>query len=402
MTHIAFFGHDSGDAAVKRRVQNFRDDGMTVTGFMMRRNDGPPPAWENVDLGRTADAAYVQRVKSIFSGARIAATEAEKLKAADLIYARNLDMLALAFEAKRQLRLDTRVVYECLDVHRLLSRRDPLGMSLRTIESALLRRCAGVVVSSPGFLTNHFERYYRGQYKAFLLENRMAAGADYGPRPSADTAPAVAAPIAAPIPANDAGTARPPPLRLGWIGILRCARSLDLLLTTARELGPDIEIHLHGKPAETEIPDFHEKVKQAPNLTFHGRYSAPEDLSKIYGGLDLVWAGDFMEAGQNSVWLLPNRLYEGGYYGVPAIAPTGTQTSKWIEARKVGFSLEENLETTLPDFLRRISADRGKIARRRASLLALPESDFIQPPGALREVIEACLGAEADQPREVA
>jgi succinoglycan biosynthesis protein ExoL len=59
MTRIAFFGHDAADAAVRRRVQGFRDDGLDVVGFTMRRRDDNTQVdWENVDLGRTFDGAY--------------------------------------------------------------------------------------------------------------------------------------------------------------------------------------------------------------------------------------------------------------------------------------------------------------------------------------------------------
>ena len=50
-THIAFFGHDSADAANRRRVQAFQDDGLHVTGYMMHRRDPGDLSWENVDLG---------------------------------------------------------------------------------------------------------------------------------------------------------------------------------------------------------------------------------------------------------------------------------------------------------------------------------------------------------------
>jgi len=110
MTHIAFFGHDAADAAIRRRVQAFQDDHLTVTGYMMHRRAPGELAWENVDLGETRDGAFLQRIKSIFSGASLAAKDAERLRTADLIYARNLDMLALAFLTKRKLKLKTPVV----------------------------------------------------------------------------------------------------------------------------------------------------------------------------------------------------------------------------------------------------------------------------------------------------
>jgi succinoglycan biosynthesis protein ExoL len=375
MTGIAFFGHDAGDAAVRRRVQGFLDDGLDVTGFMMRRADVVNAAWNNVDLGRTHDGAYAQRVRQVFAGARIAARHRDRLAAADLIYARNLDMLGLAFEAKRLTGLKTPVIYESLDVHRLLTRNDPIGLVFRRIEGALLARCRRLVVSSPAFLANHFETRHRGRYQAVLVENRLAAGADYGSRPEQRATPQAAG----------------GPLRVGWMGILRCSRSLNLLLNLADQLGDRVQVVLHGVPALTEIPDFHDRIQNRPNVLFHGRYRAPEDLARIYSGVDLVWAGDFMEAGFNSVWLLPNRIYEGGYYAVPAIAPAGTETGRWIEARQAGFIIPEDLLATLPDLVAGLDRDRAPIEAARIRLLSLPDETFIQPRGMLKRIVEDAL-----------
>lgn len=378
MTRIAFFGHDSGDAAVRRRVQGFRDDGLAVLGFMMRRRDDVKTDWDNIDIGKTFDGAYVQRVKSIFRGAKLAAAQRDRLAECDVIYARNLDMLATAFLAKRYTRLKTPVVYECLDVHRLLTRDDAIGFLFRRLEGALLARSRRLVVSSPGFLENYFEKRQAGRYSATLIENRLAAGGAYGPRPVREAS--------RPTPASK--------LRIGWFGVLRCKRSLDLLLDVARRFPDKVEIVMHGMPALTEIPDFEVKSKSLPNVRFHGRYKAPEDLARIYGGVDVVWAGDFMEAGANSVWLLPNRLYEGGYYAVPPIAPAGTQTAKWAIAHQIGWDPPEPLAETLPPLIARLLNDRSEIDARRRALLDLPDATFIQPRGALKTMIEDALAAQ--------
>ncbi|MCR9268700.1 MAG: hypothetical protein NXH72_01805 [Hyphomonadaceae bacterium] len=371
--HIAFFGHDSADAANRRRVQAFQDDGLGVTGYMMHRRDPGSLFWDNVDLGETRDSAFLQRIRSIFSGASIAAEDAARLRAADLIYARNLDMLALAFLTKRKLKLDTPVVYESLDVHRMLSRTDLFGRAFRSLEHRLLKRCRALVVSSPGFVENHFERYYPGDYKAYLIENRLAAGAEYGARPAAKV------------------SAEVDPLQIGWIGKLRCKRSLDLLAQTADQLGPRVHIHLHGIPARTEIPVFEPVIEARDNMTFHGRYRSPEDLSAIYEKLDVVWAGDFMEAGHNSVWLLPNRIYEGGYYAVPSIAPAGTQTAAWITDHGVGFTVEERLEETLPRFVEDLLSKRDQILDYQKVLLSKSTDVFVQPAGFLSNIIREIL-----------
>jgi succinoglycan biosynthesis protein ExoL len=375
MTRVAFFGHDAADAAVRRRVQGFRDDGLEVIGFMMRRKDEVEIDWENVDLGRTFDAAYGQRIGSILAGAKSAALEKGKLASASVIYARNLDMLATAFLAKHHAGLNTPVIYEALDIHRLLTRKDLIGLAFRRIEAMLLSRSRRLVVSSPGFLENHFDVHHRGRFQARLIENRLAAGADYGPRPARGR--------------SDPTGGRP--LRVGWVGVLRCWRSFGLLLELARRFEKDVRIVMHGAPALTEIPDFHHRIQGLANVEFHGRYKAPEDLARIYSGLDVVWAGDFMEAGYNSAWLLPNRLYEGGYYAVPPIAPVGTQTATWIEDRQVGFTVEESLAEMLPALVEKLIADREPIEQRRERLLDLPASTFVQPRGELSTLIEDAL-----------
>lgn len=376
MTRIAFFAHDCADAAVRRRAEGFLYDGFDVTGFMMHRRCSGALAWDNIDLGQTRDGAFIQRLGQVFAGASLAAANRDKLAAASVIYARNLDMLACAFLAKHYTKLSTPVIYESLDVHRLLTRQDPVGAAVRELERLLLRRSAGLVVSSPGFIRNHFERRYPGDFRAFVVENRLAPGGAYGGRVAERKS-------------------RPPsvhePLRLGWVGNLRCSRSFKLLCEVADRFPESLSIHLHGFPARTEIRVFEPLIEARPNLHYHGPFRSPEDLASIYAQLDVVWAGDFMEAGYNSVWLLPNRIYEGGYYCTPSIAPAGTETAAWLDRHACGFIIGEHVETSLPLLIASLIEDRLKVASRTAILAAMPDDTFIQPKGFLAALINAAL-----------
>lgn len=376
MTTIAFFGHDAGDAAVRRRVRAFREDGMDVVGFMMRRRESETREWDNVDLGLTRDGAFLNRALKVFSGARIASNAREQLMMADVIYARNLDMLACAFLAKRKCGLATPVIYESLDVHRLLTREDPIGAAFRMLERALLKRSAGLVVSSPAFVRHHFERRYGVLDKCFLVENRLAAGLEYGARVGPERSAS----------SRDSGR-----LRIGWVGNLRCKRSLDLLCAVADRFPDEIDIRLHGQPARTEIKVFEPLIDVRPNMSFLGRYRAPEDLASIYGDLDLVWAGDFMEAETNSVWLLPNRIYEGGYYAVPSVAPAGTETAAWIERHGCGFTLAEPIEKTLLSLIEHLVHDRTPLKEHSDKLARLPADTFVQPQGLMSDIVARAL-----------
>ena len=127
------------------------------------------------------------------------------------------------------------------------------------------------------------------------------------------------------------------------------------------------------------------------DVRFGGRYAWPGDLAAIYGDVDVVWAGDFHDPGANSKWLMPNRLYEGGYYGAPPIAPADSETGRWVAARGFGFTQPEPLEQTMPEFFGAI--DAASIEAARARLLAAPSVMFVQPREELNEILAAALAA---------
>lgn len=378
MVELAFFGHDAHDAAVQRRIKAFADAGAAVQAYTMRRGPAFATDWANVDLGLTQDAAFAQRVLALAKAAPILDSHREALQRADIFYARNLDMLALASLAKAKVKTRAIVVYECLDVHRFMTRNDPLGTAMRALERALIKNVGLVVVSSPAFAREYFAKQHP-RARTLLIENRMPWGFDYGPRSTA-LAP------------------QQGPLRIGWFGNLRCKRSLALLAALAARFPDRVTLSLRGAPARTELGAFEAELAKHANISFGGRYAWPGDLASIYAGVDLVWAGDFHDPGANSRWLLPNRLYEGGYYGVPPIAPADSETGRWIDAHGFGFTLAEPLEQTLPAFIENL--DRSALAAARARLQAAPESIFLQPRDELKQVL--ALAGQAEPARAFA
>jgi len=370
LAKLVFFGHDAHDPAIQRRIKAFGDAGAEVEAFTMRRGPAFEAPWRNVDLGETRDAAFAQRIGALIAARPLLRPHSDTLRRADVFYARNLDMLALASWAKRMSGACAPLVYECLDVHRFLSREDPIGAGLRAMEATLLREAALVVVSSPAFVREYFDKRHARRARTLLVENRLPWGFEYGARPTG-------------------APSERRRLRIGWFGNLRCERSLSLLLDLAARFPAEVELSLRGIPARAAVADFEARVSGRETVTFGGRYAWPQDLSEIYRDIDLVWAGDFHDAGANSKWLLPNRLYEGGYYAVPALAPADSETGRWIEARGFGFTLPEPLEETLPAFVR--GFDRAMLAEPRARLIAAPESTFLQPKGELAGVIETAL-----------
>jgi succinoglycan biosynthesis protein ExoL len=325
MLRILYLVHDLSDPAVARRVAMLDAGGgaVTLAGFCREdRTAGDMPlARPPVDLGTTRDGRFAQRMGAVALAAARLPTRLGQIPVPDVIMARNLEMLALARRFVAATGLCVPIVYECLDIHRLLLGDGALGGAMRAAERRLARDAALLVTSSPAFTREYFESRKQVAAPIDHVENKVL---DLGGLAEAHPAPA-------PLPGE--------PWRIGWFGALRCRRSFDILAAFARAMEGRFEIVLRGRPALDQIPDFHERIAAAPHMRFAGPYLNPDDLAAIYGEVHFTWAIDFFEAGMNSEWLLPNRLYEGGRHGAVAIARRGTETARFLEQRGIGVVL---------------------------------------------------------------
>jgi succinoglycan biosynthesis protein ExoL len=86
---------------------------------------------------------------------------------------------------------------------------------------------------------------------------------------------------------------------------------------------------------------------------------------------------------------MPNRLYEGGYYATPPLAPSDCETGRWIDAHGFGFTLAEPLEQTLPALVGVMTLDKVQAAR--ARFLAAPDAIFLQPRDEMAGVLAAAM-----------
>ncbi|MHB0950908.1 MAG: glycosyl transferase family 1 [Allorhizobium sp.] len=335
MLKVLYLVHDLADPAVRRRVLMLVAGGAQVTLAGFRRNENALAAVEGVtpiELGVTADARFVQRIGSVAKACLAIGSKLANVATPDVILARNLEMLAVANRATSFFGGDIPMAYECLDIHRLLLRDDMVGKLLRGMEARLGRKAGLLITSSPAFIDHYFRPLSGLALPSLLLQNQvldLGDDADDG-ADAAVTAPRARAPAE--------------PWRIGWFGALRCAKSLELLSKFSHAMSGRAEIVLRGRPAYSEFDDFDGFVFNEPFMSFHGPYRNPEDLVRIYSGVHFSWAIDFFEEGQNSSWLLPNRLYESCRYGTVPIALEGTETARFLRERGLGFILP-NAET---------------------------------------------------------
>ena len=376
MLRVLYLVHDLSDPAVRRRVLMLQAGGAEVTLAGFRRGENHLADIEGVtplELGATADARFAQRLVAVAGAAVRLARKLANAQRPDVILARNLEMLALASRASVHFGT-VPIAYECLDVHRLMLRADPVGRVLRGAERHFSRKAGLVVTSSPAFVEHYFKPLSGIHAPVHLLENRVLEldGGDTGP---ARTHPA--------------GT----PWRIGWFGAIRCRRSLDLLCAFTRRMEGRFEVVLRGRPAYGEFDDFDGIVAREPFLHFEGPYRNPEDLPAIYAGVDFTWAIDFFEEGQNSRWLLPNRLYEGCRHGALPIVLDGTETARLAARHGVGIALADGRLETLTDRFATFGEDAYRALHARLVTLGtrpwiLDRADcaaFVQRLAALRQ-----------------
>ncbi|TGX53499.1 hypothetical protein E5A73_11730 [Sphingomonas gei] len=322
---LLYIVHDLHDSAVIRRVQMFRAAEVDVVVAGFRRRDAVPADVAGapvIDLGRTQDARFVQRVAAVLRNIALPGRLLAAAQGCDVIVGRNLEALALALRA-RKAAPRARIVYECLDIHRLLLGSSWPARLLQAIEAWMLVRVDLVLTSSPAFERDYFAHRPTLHAPVLLLENKLFVLDGAPPQPL--------------VPSSG------PPWVIAWFGMLRCARTFDILAALAARHAGRIEVHIAGRPSPAVFDDFEVRVAAAPHLRYLGPYAA-EDLPRFYQPCHFAWAIDYFEEGLNSKWLLPNRLYEAASFGVVPIALRSVETGKWLDSHNAGLTIDDGLE----------------------------------------------------------
>lgn len=384
--NVLYLAHDLADAAIRRRVLMLKHGGarVTVAGFQRADNllaDDPDVV--TIGLGRTSDGRLSQRAMAVAKAAATLKTRLHGIENPDVILARNLEMLVVARRAAKLFPQPPAIVYECLDIHRLLLDEGLKGHAFRRAEALFGRDAQLLITSSPAFINHYFAKRSGLAMSTMLVENKVLEldGAFSAAR-LRRTPPAPGQ-----------------PWRIGWFGALRCRKSLAILIALAARMQGGIEIVLRGRPARREFDDFDAQVEAAPHVVYHGPYRNPEELAEIYADVHFVWAIDFFEEGLNSQWLLPNRLYEGALHGAVPIALTETETGRFLQSRNLGLTLA----TATADVLHRQfeDMDEDRYMQLVSQLCATDRRQWTTGPDECRALVErlAATAAAVNTPR---
>lgn len=372
---LVMFSHNRKDTAFVRRVVSLIDSCEKLTTFSFRR-DGEPrlpgPDWDNIDLGYAEHAKFHKRVFLYISAIAYVVKHRQVIRDADVIHARNLDVFLFAWFATSVACFPfgsrKRLVYECLDVHEALTKDGLVARVLRWLERRVLSRSDLLIVSSPGFINNYFTPMQKYTGKSYIAENKLYFAGHVVPRPE------VSIPDMSLI-ANEGQQAVEKKFVIAWVGIIRCAKTLELLRALAIAESGRVTIRISGLVSYFLIPDFDEQIADIPNIIFEGSYDWPTGLAQAYRSADLVWSQELSWSGYNSDWLIPNRVYEGSYFGVLSLAVAGTQTGLFVEERQIGYVIKDAEPATLIEFVQ--SLDFVELKRKKERLLRADQSLFV-------------------------
>jgi succinoglycan biosynthesis protein ExoL len=375
---VTYLVHDVWDAAVARRIAMLTSAGAEVrlAGFRRGREAAKVVAGApTLDLGATANGAFAVRAALVLWKLITVPTWAGRLGAGDVIVARSLELLTLGWALHALSGGRTPLVYECLDIHRLMLSDGLVGRLLRAWERFLLHRCALVLTSSPAFIGEYFEKVQGFGGPFHLVENKPVLPASAFERPRTIESS--------------------PPWRIGWFGMIRCAKSLDLLCRLVDALPGQVEVVIAGRVSEGEFDDFQGTVGAHPGVRFLGPYE-PADLARLYGGVHFTWAIDFFEEGLNSVWLLPNRLYEGSAFGAVPLALEGVETGRWLARQGAGVLLPDDLAAALEGFFDTLTPAAYKVLESRVE--NLPRTLLVSDQADCEALVSALRGLSVAKP----
>jgi succinoglycan biosynthesis protein ExoL len=367
---VSYFVHDIGHPDLARRLRMLQEGGAEITVFGFHRNRLPDTnlGCPVIDLGRTVDSRFAHRAWAVARTIPRLRRWADVIAASEVILARNLEMLILAAVARSLYAARASLVYECLDIHRLMLSDGIGGIALRRFERSLLKRSQGLIVSSPGFIREYFKKTSPVMPKSFVIENKVLP-TDGEQRAWKQKIPAG------------------PPWRIGWFGLLRCRRSLEILSQVVRTAPELVQMVVAGRPSPDVFRDVNRDFERIPGLQFLGPYKDEAALAELFASVHFAWTIDYFEAGANSAWLLPNRLYRAAHYRSVPLAMANVETGRWLAAHGAGILLHEPAAETLLDILRNMTQE--DFASARTALERIPISALVTEPEECRAVVRA-------------
>lgn len=306
------------DSYYRKRIEKLSeiDVHCTVLGFERDHYPGKTWAIPTESLGKIQHGRYFRRIgiliRSVFKIRKAAKNQ-------DAIYAYNLDILWISWLATLFQPGNIKIVYDVADIRAILVEKGFVSSVLRTFERFLLKRTSIVVVASPAYVDGYFKSIQQADNTYFVIENKVDK--DHLPDQTEFLQPG----------------SKKETITIGYFGMLRCERSLQVLKELIANNNGRIRLLLRGIFLNTG--NYEEEFKKLEYTHYGGPFVYPDDLGEMFGATDLIWGAHF-QTKPNKKWAIVNRLYQACYFKRPLIVQAGSQNAKLVNRFNIGREID--------------------------------------------------------------
>lgn len=322
-----------GDTRDSKRIKMLQNAGFYVEaiGFQRKRSkeSGRSPDCDICILSEIYDGQYINRLYHIIKNIPVIRN---KIINADIIFASRSDMAFMSIISKIGIKCP--VIIEVADIREIQTEKSLRGNIYRFIDRLIINSSQLLVVTSKGFYEEYYNKWIKVTKKYIVIENKLESDNDRV------------------IQKRTVGGEKKliNKYRIGYFGVLRCEKTFKILTLLAKRNPDTIEVIIAGQVFVSS--DNLKNLNEYSNIEYIGVYKSPDDLGKLYGMVDIVWACyPFPEKNMwNWRWARTNRFYESCFYKKPMIGLFNSGDAAEIEYYDIGMLVkDETVEDIVKD-----------------------------------------------------
>ena len=310
-----------------KRIKMLLDAGFLVEAIGFSRNShiGRNPDC-NVDvIGKISDGNYFRRTLILLASLKKLKL---RLRECEITYVSGFDMLFLTVLVKKLFKLRFSIVYEIGDIRDIQTKPSILGRATRWLDRLMIKQVDLVVATSVGYVKGYYSKWLGENPKYHIIENKL----EFKSEDQKNIYPIV----------------KKAKITIGYFGVLRCSRSIEILCMLAKSQPENFEVMIAGV---FQDQSFMRLISNVTNIKYFGTYESPNDLHMLYSKVDVVWACYPFpnDVDQNWKWARTNRFYESCYYSTPMIFLKGSGDENSILKYEIGMPIQNHNDDIVLD-----------------------------------------------------
>lgn len=291
MKKITFITPVANDSRINKRIKLFLENNYECKILSFEREIYISQEFTYISLGKIENRKYWKRIyyylKNYFLVRRL-------IKESDYIYCFEIDNTL--FGKLVSIFYNKKIIYEIADIREIFFKSSFVGWIMRKVQNMLLKNIDLLVITSENYLKNYINKELKIQNLNYCLIENIP-----------DTIKKE----------RKEKIKKSKKIKIGYFGLFRCEKSLDILINISKKLSDNYEVYLRGYP--TKIINFHEKIKNS-NIIYEGAYTH-SDLNELYNQVDIIWGCYPFSENTKGNWQLArtNRFYEAIEFEKPII-----------------------------------------------------------------------------------